>query len=306
MPTLPAKITGVFSAAATPLLPDGRIDHVHFAQHCRLLFEEGCDGIALLGTTGEANSFSAGERSEMLEQAVANGIDPARLLPGTAHTSLTETITQTRHAVSVGAAAVLLLPPFYYKDVSEEGLYRYFSQVIEGVGSDSLCIVLYHIPQVSGVAIPHGLIARLLAAYPKAVVGIKDSSGDMANMQAMIDAFPGFSVLAGSDRQLLPVLRAGGAGCITASSNLIARELRFVFNNWNAATEAGPIERAQDRIEQWRNLVISYPQTAAIKVMLARRRGHDGWTTVRPPIVELAAAERAAVLIEMVRLEALR
>ena len=226
-------VTGVYCAAATPVNADLGPNLAAFTAHCRWLLDEGCDGIALLGTTGEANSFSLAERRAILEAALAAGIAPGQLLPGTATSNIPETIELTRHAVGLGVKAVVLLPPFYYKGVGDDGLFGFYSRVIEGVGDDRLRVLLYHIPQVSAVPIGHDLIARLIAAFPGVVVGIKDSAGDIANMQAMIARFPGFSVLAGADPLLLPLMREGGAGAITATSNLVARDLVTVFRGAN-------------------------------------------------------------------------
>lgn len=166
-------------------------------------------------------------------------------------------------------------------------------------------IVLYHIPQISGVGISHALIARLRTAFPETFLGIKDSAGNLDFTIATIEAFSGFSVLAGSDRHLLPVLRNNGAGCVTASSNLIAWDLRNVFDNWSAEDQLATIDATQARIEEWRNLVIAYPQASAIKAMLARRRGHAGWRHMRLPMIELGPDQETLVLTEMSRLEAL-
>jgi 4-hydroxy-tetrahydrodipicolinate synthase len=297
-------IGGVFCAAATPLDAKGTADHAAFAAHCRALIEEGCHGVALLGTTGEANSFGLSERMEILEKVIEAEIAPSALLPGTGQTSLTDTILLTRHAVDAGVRGVLLLPPFYYKGVSEEGLFRSFARVIEGVGRERLRVILYHIPQMSGVAIPHTVIARLREAFPGIVVGVKDSSGDFSNMQEMARRFPGFGVLAGADPLLLPVLQAGGAGCITASSNLIATDLRFVFDNWSDPDKAEAVAAAQDRIVRWRELTNAYVQLPTVKAMLARRRGAENWHRVRPPLVELTDEEREDIWARMAVLEA--
>ena len=165
--------------------------------------------MALLGTTGEANSFSTGERKALLEAAVEGGIAPSQLLPGTGVTALTETVDLTRHAVSLGVTTVVMLPPFYYKSVSDEGLFASYSEIVERVGDSRLKVVLYHIPQFSAVPISFGLIERLRARYPSVFVGIKDSAGDLSNMEAMVERFPGFAVLAGADPLMLPLLREG-------------------------------------------------------------------------------------------------
>ncbi|MFZ0099428.1 MAG: dihydrodipicolinate synthase family protein, partial [Gemmobacter sp.] len=206
---------GVNCAAATPVGSDGRPDLALFQSHCRALLGEGCHGLAILGTTGEANSFSVADRQALLDAALEAGVTGQHLLPGTSACNVIETATLTRHAVQSGARACVLLPPFYYKGVSDEGLFRFYAEVIERVADPRLRVFLYHIPQVTQIPIGHDLIARLRDAFPDTVIGIKDSAGDLANMQAMVERFPGFAVLAGADPLLLPLLRMGGAGCIT-------------------------------------------------------------------------------------------
>ena len=293
---------GVNCAAATPVLPDGRPDLRLFAAHCRALLTEGAHGLAILGTTGEANSFGAADRMALVDAAVASGIRGDQLLPGTSACNVAETVAMTRHAVQNGARACVLLPPFYYKGASDEGLFRFYAQVIEGVADARLKILLYHIPQVAQVPISHDLIARLLAAFPGVVVGIKDSAGDLANMKAMVERFPGFCVLAGADPLLLPLLRLGGAGCITATSNLRSDALRVVFDGWQDPARADAVAAAQARINDWRTLTNAYVQLPTVKTMLARSRGDLGWLNVRPPLVPLTAGDCDRVWAEMARL----
>jgi 4-hydroxy-tetrahydrodipicolinate synthase len=282
---------GVFSAALTPLDAGLAPDHARFIAHCRHLLDEGCDGIALLGTTGEANSFSAAERTALLEAVVAAGISPQRLLPGTGVAALTETIALTRHALSVGVDTVVMLPPFYYKGVSDDGVYASYSEVVQRIGDARLKIVLYHIPQMSAQPISHALIERLRAAYPATFTGIKDSSGDFANMTAMVERFPGFSVLVGADPLLLPLLRKGGAGCITATSNLIARDLAYVYKHFRDSDDDAALKAAQARIVSARELVSRFPQMASLKALVAERTGHAGWQRLRPPLESLPSAQ---------------
>lgn len=283
--------SGVYCAALTPVDAQLRPDLPHFVAHCRRLVDDGCTGVALLGTTGEANSFSTGERKALLEAALEGGLAPAQLLPGTGVPALTETVELTRHAVSLGVTSVIVLPPFYYKDVSEEGLYAAYSETIERVGDARLRVVLYHIPQVSAVPIPFGLIERLRAKYPQTVVGIKDSAGQLDHMTELVRRFPGFAVLAGADPLMLPLLKAGGAGAITATTNLVARDLAFVFRHHADASKAAEVEAAQARVVAMRALASSYAQMASLKVLLAARTGHDGWRRLRPPLVALGRAE---------------
>ncbi len=303
-PATKLPVSGVFCASATPVLQDGTPDHAAFAAHCKALIDEGCDGVALLGTTGEANSFSIAQRQGLLEKLIAAGLDPQRLLPGTSQTNIPDSITLVKHAVEAGVKACVVLPPFYYKGVSDEGLFRFYAELVEGVGRDDLRVILYHIPPIAQIGISLELTARLREAFPGIFVGVKDSSGKIESMRAFAEAFSDFSVLAGADPFMLPLLKAGGAGCITSSSNLIGKHLRVVFDNWFDESRAELVDAAQARINAWRDLSNAYVQLPTIKAMLARRRNHDGWTRVRPPLVELTADEIATVWAQMDALEA--
>lgn len=283
-------VSGVNCAAATPLNADLSPDLGLFAEHCHRLLAEGCHGIALLGTTGEANSFSIAERKLILEAALEAGIAGDQLIPGTGVAAGPETVELTRHALDHGVSKVVMLPPFYYKGVSDEGVYAAYARIIEAIGDSRLKIILYHIPQVSAVPLSLPLIGRLIAAFPDTVVGIKDSAGDLANMQAIAAAHPGFAVLAGADPLLLPLLQSGGAGCITATSNLIADSLRTVYDHTD---DAALVEPAQARINAWRALSNSYVQIPTIKAMVGLKTGNAGWNRVRPPMLPLAAAQLA-------------
>lgn len=288
-------IQGVHCAVATPVSGDGHPLPDLMATHCRALLEEGCHGLATMGTTGEANSLGVGQRMALLDALIEAGIPAGTLVPGTSTPATSDTIEITRHAVRAGAKGALLLPPFYYKAPGDEGLYRYYSMVIEGVGDDRLRLVLYHIPQMSAVPISHDLIERLMAAFPDIVCGIKDSSGDLENMKTMCQRFPGLGVLAGADPLMLPVLKAGGAGCITATSNLRADALRVVWENWRADGSSSEVDVAQASINSWRELAGTYAQIPTTKALVARARGDDRWCNLLPPFVPLSEAERKTV-----------
>ncbi|ONG46839.1 dihydrodipicolinate synthase family protein [Pseudoroseomonas deserti] len=283
--------SGVFSAALTPLDAQLNPDHAAFAEHAKWLLAEGCDGIAMLGTTGEANSFSVAERQALLEATVAAGVAPEKLLPGTGVAAFTETVALTKHALSCGVTTVVMLPPFYYKGVSDDGVFAAYSEILQRIGDSRLRVVLYHIPQMSAVPISHAVIERLLAAFPETIVGIKDSAGELANMEAMVEKFPGFSVLAGADPLLLPLRRKGGAGCITATSNLVARDLAFVYAHADDAAKAAEVDAAQARIVAARNKASKYPQMASLKAMTAHRTGQASWMRLRPPLLPLTEAQ---------------
>lgn len=297
-------IEGVYCAAATPLKADGTPDLELFGKHTKALIEEGCHGIAMLGSTGEANSFGVRERMDLVDAAIKGGTLPEQLIPGTSSNAVTDAVEMTRHAVQAGVKGVVMLPPFYYTAFSDESLFRFYAQIIEKVNDDRLKIVLYHIPLLTGVPISHTLIEMLIKAFPDTVVGIKDSDGKIENMHAISARFPGFGVLAGADPLLLPVLQGGGAGCITASSNVVARELRVVYDHWNDPAKADEVKAAQDVIVAWRNLTNSYTQLPTVKTMLAKRRGDMGWLNVHPPFSPLSLPEAEKVWATMDRLEA--
>ncbi|WIY52577.1 dihydrodipicolinate synthase family protein [Devosia sp. YIM 151766] len=281
------SIQGVFSAAATPLNTDLTPDHAALAAHCRQLLDDGCHGIAMLGSTGEANSFSQDERRAMLEAVVKSGIAPDALLPGTGLCALPETIALTRHALSLGVTKVVMLPPFYYKGVSDQGLFDAYCQVIDAVADDRLRIVLYHIPPISQVPLSHDLIVRLCERYPDTIAGVKDSGGQLDHMVSLAKTFPQLAILAGADPFLLPLMQQGGSGCITATSNLAASQLRMVFENHSDASAADEVQAAQARIVALREASNSFAQIPTIKAMVARRYNAPGWRRMRPPLVSL-------------------
>ncbi|TCT10703.1 4-hydroxy-tetrahydrodipicolinate synthase [Tepidamorphus gemmatus] len=280
--------SGVFSPVVTPFKADLSPDPDRFLAHCRWLVGTGV-GLAVFGTNSEANSLSVAERKALLEHLLDNGIDPLRMMPGTGCCSIPETVELTAHAVTAGVAGVLMLPPFYYKGVSQEGLFRYFAEVIERVGDDRLRIYLYHIPPVAQVPIPIALIERLLTAYPNTVAGIKDSSGDWSNTQAMLDRFPGFGIFAGSEEFLLATLRGGGAGCISATANINGPAIVRLFDGWQ-----GPdADRLQAECTAFRKAVAKLPMIPALKATIAHCLGDEAWLAVRPPLVALDAGQRA-------------
>ena len=194
------NFSGVIAPLITPFGEDGAPDFERFVSHGEWLMANGCTGLAPFGTTSEANSLGLEERMELLEELIDGGIDPTKLLPGTGMCSLTDAITLTQHAVEMECGGCLMLPPFYYKAPSEEGLFRYFSEVIEAVGDDRLKVYLYHIPPIAQVGFTLPLIGRLMKAYPDTVVGLKDSSGDWANTKSILDAYPTLEIFPGSER----------------------------------------------------------------------------------------------------------
>ena len=287
------QVKGVFCAAATPIGEDGAPDLGRMARHAGQLISDGCDGVALLGTTGEANSFSVAERRQIVEAAVEAGIPPDRLMPGTGTCAIPDTVALTRHALSLGITTVVMLPPFYYKQPSDDGLFAAYSEVVEKVADPRLRVILYHFPQMSSIPLGLPLIERLVSRYPETIVGIKDSSGDAANMERMVRALPGFSVFVGADPLMRRLLAIGAAGCITATSNLVARELATVFRHHADPRRQAEVDAAQERIVAMRAIAAKFVQIPAIKAMLAKRYEDAAWARVRPPLMALDSAQLA-------------
>jgi len=291
------RIEGVLSPVITPFRRELSPDTDRFVKHCRWLMKSGCAGLAVFGTNSEANSMSVEEKLELLDALVKGGVPAAALMPGTGHCALSDSVKMTREAVRIGCGGVLMLPPFYYKGVSDEGLFRNFSEIIERVGDERLRLYLYHIPPVSNVAISLDLIDRLLSRYPGIVAGAKDSSGDWNNTKAMLDRFKdrGFDVFPGSEVFLLDGLRAGGKGCITATGNVNPGPIAEVFKNWRS-TEA---DKLQAGITATRMIMQKVPMIPALKAVTAHFGNDPQWRTVRPPLVELTPDQEKQVVTEL-------
>ncbi len=285
---------GVLAPVATPFDADLAPDADRLAAHGRWLAGHRC-GLVVFGTTGEANSLGVDEKISLLDALVERGLDPPSMIAGTGTCALSDTVRLTRHAVAVGCAGVLMLPPFYYKEVSDEGLFRAYAEVIERVGAAGLALYLYHIPPVAQVPIRLNLIERLLGAFPDTVVGIKDSSGDDANTQAILDAFPGFRVFVGSESGLLACLRGGGAGCIAATVNISPAPIRQLFDAWQTPEAAA----LQASVTDFRQALRRFPLIPALKEILARHTGDPAWKRLRPPLVGLSEPERNALFAEL-------
>ena len=283
------RIKGVLSPVVTPFTRDLAPDADRFVRHCKWLLSHGCSGLAVFGTNSEANSLSVDERVMLLEALVEAGVPASKLMPGTGCSALSDSVVLTAHAVKLGCAGVLMLPPFYYKGVSDEGLFRNFSEVVQRVADDRLQLYLYHIPPVSSVPISLGLIERLLKAHPKSIAGIKDSSGDWNNTKAVLDAFAksGFDVFAGSETFLLDNMRHGGVGCITATGNVNPAAIDKVYRNWQSADA----DKLQAGITATRMAVQKVPMIPALKAIVAKFSDDPEWSTVRPPLIENTQAQ---------------
>ncbi len=281
------NFSGVIAPAVTPFGEDGAPDPERFVEHAEWLLENGCTGLAPFGTTSEANSLGLDERMELLEELVDAGIDPAKLMPGTGSCSVADASILTQHAVDLGCGGVLMLPPFYYKSPSEEGLFHFFADVIDDVGDDRMKIYLYHIPPVAQVGFSLPLIGRLKTEFPETILGLKDSSGDWANTKSILEAYPDLEIFPGSELFLLDGLRNGSSGVISATANVGARAMRQLFDNWR-----GPeADKMQADISALRKTIQGFPVVPTLKALIAHYREDPGWAEVRPPFLPLGKAE---------------
>jgi 4-hydroxy-tetrahydrodipicolinate synthase len=283
---------GVLVPALTPFHRDLSVDEEQFVIHCLWLLEEGADGLAVFGTTSEANSLSIAERMGLLERLIERGVPPNVLVPGTGCCALPDTVALTRHAVEHGCFGVLMLPPFYYKGVSDNGIFASVAEVIQRIADNRLRIYLYHIPAMAGVGFSPQLIEKLLQAYPGIVAGVKDSSGDWKNMHALLNAFPGFEVFPGTETHLLDALRNGGAGCISATANVNIDAISKLVHGW---TTSGA-DAMQQTVAAVRAVIQEFPLVAANKAILAELHGNASWNVLRPPLMPLETDAKSRLI----------
>ncbi len=283
---------GVLAPILTPFDETGAPDAERLVAHARHLLAEGCTGLVAFGTTSEATSLGLEERMSLLEAMLAGGIAPEALMVGTGTPAIPDTVRLARHALSLGCTAQLMLPPYYYKAVHDDGLFESFARVIEEVADSRLRIHLYHIPPVAQVGFSAPLVGRLVAAFPETVVGLKDSSGDFTLSSALLEAHPGFRVYAGSEKFLLDNLRAGGAGCITATANIFPRLIRRLLDTWQDASA----DALQEAITALRRDVSAQPLIPFLKAWMANRLGDAAWSHPRPPLMALEPEQAARAI----------
>ena len=283
---MPAKsFHGVLVPVLTPFRRDLEPDRERFVALCRWLIDEGANGLAVFGTTSEANSMSLSERKGLIEHLVDNGIAPHLLMPGTGACAVPDAVDLTSHAVKLGCGGVLLLPPFYYKNQSDDGFFAYFSAVIERVGDPRLKVYLYHFPQMSAAPITPALIARLRQRYPDTIAGLKDSSGEWEATKRLAAEFPEMAIFPSTESRLNEGLALGMAGCISATANIQPRAIRTFIDSHGT-----PDAAAWDtRICTVRAILERYPTVASLKALLARDTGHADWAITRPPLTPLPA-----------------
>ncbi len=283
---------GAWTASLTPLNDDLSIDTGATLAHVRWLLAQGSAGVVALGTTGEANSFSVSERLALITALGAAGFAPDRIIVGTGCCAAPDTIALTRAVLDAGFTNVMLLPPFYYKGVSDEGLFGAFAHVIESVNDPRLRVLIYDFPLQTGLRISVDLLARLEAAFRGIVIGVKNSSGDWAAMEATLNQMPSFQVFAGTEQFLLPALRAGGPGCISATANVTAAALADLVAHWRD----GDADARQGRITSTRLMLQGFPTIPALKEIMAYAAGRARWRRLRPPLVNLSEGDAAKLI----------
>ncbi len=286
--------TGLIAPNLTPFNADFSIDTARYIEHAQFLLAAGCVGLAPFGTTGEALSVGIDERIATLQAVVDAGVDPARLMPGTGLTNLADTARLTTACMDLGCAGVMVLPPFYFKNVPDEGLYAYIAGLIETVDRNDLKICLYHIPPVAVVGFPLALVARLRSAFPEQIVAIKDSSGDWSNVEALFGV-DGLAVYPGTELFVIEAMKRGAPGCISALANINSRAIADVIEAF-AAGRLDEAETLQTPVAELRQLVQQYAPINAQKRLLALETGDASWAIVRPPLVPLPEARGRELL----------
>lgn len=278
---------GVYAAVSTPVDEDFNIDTDLLLDHCSWLLENGCAGLAPLGTTGEANSLAAPQRRELIETMAEGGLPMDKTIIGTGSTSFGDVIELSEIALDAGAGGLLMLPPFYYKSPADEGLFRFFAKIAEALGGKSPRIFLYHFPQMSAVPFTLNLVRRLRESFPGVFVGMKDSSGDFENTKMFVDAFPGFEAFSGSEVLAAANLQIGGWGCISATTNVTAPVVAARLSETDPDTQA-ELDR---KVNALRDAIASVSNVSGTKGVLSVFRTCPGWARTLPPSVDLKEAE---------------
>lgn len=281
------KLSGTFCASLTPLNKDYSINHEVYFNHCNKLLKQGADGIAIFGTTGEASLLSVDSKIELMHFLADKGFDSSNLLPGTGMSSLMETIKLTTCASNLQMAGALIVPSFYYNNPTDQGVIDYYSKIIESINNKEFKILLYHIPQISGVPISFNIIESLIHKYPNNVIGIKDSANDLNHMIKTIKNFPDFCVFSGSDSLALSTMREGAAGAITATANISVSLLSFIIKNALNKKFNKELELAHNLQDKIRKLVFSQEQISFMKAVMKIKQKNDTWDTMMPPLVSL-------------------
>ena len=292
----PSSLPAVLSPVLTPFTANGDVDHQRLLKHCQWLAANGV-GHALFGTNSEANSMSVRQKMDALTKLIEGGLDPSHIMPGTGATAIDAAVSMTNHALAHHCAAVLMIPPFYYKDITDDGLFAYFSEVIQKVGNSALQIYFYNIPPVTKITLSLSLLDRLVRAYPKTIVGMKDSSGDWSYTESVIKLLAphGFRVYAGNEAFLLRTMKAGGAGCISATVNMNPKAIAKLAAHWEDADAA----EQQIGLDRVRSVFDKHQMITGMKTALAFFSKDPDWLRVRPPLMQLSGDQQGQLMDEL-------
>ncbi len=296
------RIKGTYSASVTPINSDLTINKELFLEHCKFLLAQGSDGLAVFGTTGEANSLNLDEKIDTLNYLIDNNINSEKLIPGIGQCSVKDTVKLSKIAAKLKVKAVLVLPPFYYKNFQEEGVVDFYKRVFEDTGENSLNYILYNIPQVSGVEISISIIEKLIRLYPDNIIGMKDSSGNLDNMLRIIKYVNNFSVFSGSDSLALKVCKQGGAGAITATSNITARLLSYILNNYQDENKIENFQILQELQVKIRNTLFSSEPISSLKAYFSVKNKDLNWNRVLPPLTPVSNPDDDKTVIALIEL----
>jgi len=291
-------IKGLISPILSPFDDNLNFNQEMYNELAKDLLSTGCSGLAPFGTTGEALSVSNDERMQALENLIKSGVSPNKLIPGTGLCNFPDTVKISRHAIELGCKGVMTLPAFYFKDVTDEGLFQYYERLIDEINHPNLKIYLYHIPQVSGVGLSIPLVKKLRSTYPDVIVGIKDSSGVWENTEQLL-SIDGLIVYPGAELPVIDAIKLGGPGCISATANFnptnIAKVIELSHNGkWDQA------EEVHKDVKEVRYLFQDYSAIPAQKAMLAIKYKDDRWKNIRPPLVQISE-QRSSDLADKLR-----
>lgn len=276
---------GIYAAALTPMQADLSCDHKKLFSHCFALMQQGCTGIALFGTTGEGPSFSLTERIETLQKLILEGLDPEKIILANGSSGILDTVSLGREALIHGCAAILVAPPSFYKNITDAGVLAFYREIIQKIANPNLRILLYHIPQYSGVPISLKVIETLRYEFPKIVIGIKESEGNLSFSKTVLKEFPGFKVFVGNEGHIIETVHLGGAGAICGIANVYPELICSLYNQAKQANGPNPID-----IEAIFKALSGIPFISAVKSLMERREGKI-WHTVRPPLISLNSTQ---------------
>lgn len=282
---------GVYAAALTPMHSDLSCNDQELASHCFDLLNRGCDGIALFGTTGEGPSFSTEERIKALQKLVLAGFDPEKIILGNGSSGIWDTVALGQQALKQGCIALLIAPPCFYKNVTDEGVIAFYRLIIQKISNPKLRIILYHIPQLSGVPISLNVITMLRKEFPDVIIGIKESEGNLPFTKMILQAVPNFQVFVGKEKHIIESVHLGGAGTICGIANLYPELIRSLYDQGIKALTPNP-----ESIEMVFKDFSGIPFIPAAKALMQKSHGGT-WRLVRPPLMPKSSQESYSVIL---------